>query len=228
MTDPGTDDVAARAQRDDAEDAGLDPAVLDADPLVELRRLRDAYRACDPAADADAVVLATSSLDGRPSARYVLVRAIDDRGLVFHTNRASAKGRDLEVNPQAAIAVHYPELRRQFRVQGRVELLEDEASDAYWASRPRASQLAAATSPQSEVVPDRAWLEERLADLEATIDARDGVEPGTGTVRRPTHWGGYRLVPETVELWAQRRGRLHDRVRYRLVVGAWVRERLAP
>ena len=164
------------------------------------------------------VALATASADGTPSARMVLLKGVDDRGFVFFTNYRSAKARDLAANPRAALLFHWPPVR-QVRVRGGVARVSDEESDAYWAGRPRGSQLGAWASTQSEVITDRSHLELRLADVTARFPA---------TVPRPPFWGGYRVTPETVEFWHHRDDRLHDRLRYRREDGAWVVERLSP
>src|SRR5262245_32068447 len=162
------------------------------------------------------MTLATATPDGRPSARMVLLKGADERGFAFYTNRESRKGRELAANARAALVLYWQELGRQVRVEGRVEVVGGEESAAYWATRPRGSRLSAAGSPQSDVVPSRAWLEERVAEVA-------GTDPPL-----PPHWGGYRVVPDVVELWQHRDDRLHDRVRYTREGDGWRRERLAP
>jgi pyridoxamine 5'-phosphate oxidase len=172
-------------------------------------------------AQPDAMALATATEDGAPSVRMVLLKGADGRGFVFYTNRESDKGRDLASNPRAAVAIHWQSLHRQVRASGRVEPVTDAESDAYFASRPRGAQLAAAASNQSRVITDRATLIREYERLESEFDGRD--------VPRPPHWGGYRLVPDEIELWQGRPNRLHDRLRYvRTGDGAWRIERLAP
>ena len=166
----------------------------------------------------DRMTLATATADGRPSARMVLLKALDERGLVFYTNRDSRKGRELAGNPRAALVLHWPSLGRQARVEGAVQEVGEEESDAYWATRPLGSRLSAAVSPQSEVIESRAWLEARVAELAAR-----GEEP-----TRPARWGGYVVVPEVVELWVHDDDRLHDRIRYAREDDRWRVERLAP
>jgi pyridoxamine 5'-phosphate oxidase len=157
--------------------------------------------------------------DGRPATRVVLLKAADERGLVFYTNYRSRKGRELAANPVAALQFHWPELERVVRIEGRVEQTPAEESDAYFATRPLDSRIGAWASPQSEVIANRGVL---VANA-AKASARFGVNPP-----RPGHWGGYRVVPDTWEFWQGRRSRLHDRVRFRLAAGQWRKERLAP
>lgn len=192
---------------------------LDPDPIAQFRAwLRDA-EAASPRPDA--MALATATAVGRPSARIVLLRGLDERGFVFFTSRESRKGGELLENPRAALVFHWPELGRQVRVEGAVELLDEAGSDAYWHSRPRESRLAAWASPQSQPLPGRAELDRLYAETEARF--RDGDVP------LPPFWGGYRVVPEAIEFWLHRENRLHDRVRYRRGPdGGWMRERLAP
>jgi pyridoxamine 5'-phosphate oxidase len=168
----------------------------------------------------NAMALATATPDGVPSVRIVLLKGIDDLGVQFFTNYESRKGRELIANPRAALAILWKPLQRQVRLEGPVEVLEPEESDAYFASRSRGSQLGAWASKQSEVIPDREWLEARLAAVDAEYP---------GDVPRPPHWGGFRLLPTTVEFWEGRPNRLHDREAFtRGEDGAWVSARLSP
>ncbi len=167
----------------------------------------------------NAMTLATAAASGQPSARIVLLKGVDARGFVFFTNYSSRKGAELAANPVAALLFHWVELEREVRVEGRVEKVSTQESDAYFASRPLGSRHAAIASPQSEAVPDRAVLEARFADAEKT----HGSSPA-----RPAHWGGYRVVPATVEFWQGRPNRLHDRVLYTRRADSWKIERLAP
>jgi pyridoxamine 5'-phosphate oxidase len=165
------------------------------------------------------MTLSTVGADGRPSSRVVLLRGLDERGLVFFTNYQSRKGKELAVNPWACLNFWWPPLERQVRVEGRVEQVEPQLSDEYFASRPYDSQIGALASPQSQVIASRAVLEQRVAELKARYPK---------TVPRPAYWGGYRLKPEAFEFWQGRPSRLHDRLVYRLQEGSWKIERLAP
>jgi pyridoxamine 5'-phosphate oxidase len=168
----------------------------------------------------EAMTLATATKDGRPSARMVLLKKIDDPGLDFYTNYNSDKSRELDQNPVAALVFFWPSLERQVRVVGSVTRVSDEESDQYFRTRPRDSQIGAIASPQSEVI-EREDLEERFRELEERY--RDRV------VDRPAHWGGYRLKPDQFEFWKGRPGRLHDRILYKRQSDAsWIIQRLAP
>jgi pyridoxamine 5'-phosphate oxidase len=190
---------------------------LAADPIVQLEAWLAEARAVCP--QAEAMTLATADGESRPSARQVLLRGLDPRGLVFFTNRTSRKARELAANPNAALVFHWWELGRQVRIEGGVEVVSDEESDSYWRTRPRPSQIAAWASPQSQPIADRNALDRLYAAEGARFE---------GDVPRPPFWGGYRVVPEAMELWQHRDDRLHDRVRYRRAAGGWLKERLAP
>lgn len=167
----------------------------------------------------NAMTLATVSPEGRPSTRVVLIKGVDARGLVWYTNYNSRKGRELGGNPFAALQFHWVELERVVRIEGRVERVSEAESDEYFHSRPLDSRLGAWASPQSEVISSRAVL---VANA-AKVAAQHALHPP-----RPPHWGGFRLVPDTWEFWQGRKSRLHDRLRFRLQDGDWLRERLAP
>jgi pyridoxamine 5'-phosphate oxidase len=167
-----------------------------------------------------AMALATATPEGAPSARMVLMKGFDERGITFFTNYASRKGVELEANPQAALVFHWPVLGRQVRVEGAVARVERAETEAYARTRERASQLSALASPQSRPVPDRAWLERRVQELDS--QHTDGELPVS------EDWGGYRLVPRAWEFWEHRPNRLHDRFRYERSDDAWRAERLGP
>ena len=204
----------------DPRDRPLGEHDLDPDPLALFRRWFDAAVGAG-IAEPEAVALATSTPDGRPSARMVLAKGVDERGFAFYTNYGSRKGDELEANPRAALLFHWPALGRQVRVEGPVERLPREESQRYAQNRSRDSQVSALASPQSQPVPSREWLEERAAEL-----AREH-EGGELPVR--DDWGGYRLVPDAWEFWQHRPNRLHDRFRYLPDPGGgWRIERLGP
>jgi len=213
---PDTPDLADL--RKSYERAALDEEASLPDPLQQFRAwLEQALQARLP--EPNAMTLATVDDQGRPSTRIVLIKGLDERGIVWYTNYASRKGRELAANPHAALQFHWVELERVVRIEGRVEQVEAAQSDAYFASRPLDSRIGAWASPQSEVIASRAVL---VANA-ARYSAQFLLNPP-----RPPHWGGYRLLPDRFEFWQGRPSRLHDRLRYRLADGQWVRERLAP
>ncbi len=169
----------------------------------------------------NAMTLATSSAAGRPSARTLLLKGYDEKGFVFYTNYNSKKGKELEENPFAAMVFCWLDLERQIRIEGKIEKLSEEASDQYFQSRPKGSQIGAWASPQSEIITDRSLLENNVEALKKKYENADALP-------RPPHWGGYRLVPDVVEFWQGRSSRLHDRINYQLEGGEWKLERLAP
>lgn len=191
---------------------------LDDDPLVQFRRWLD--EAAAAVEFPETMTLATATSDGRPSARQVLMKGADERGVVFFTGYGSRKGRELDANPRAAILFHWAApLGRQVRIEGRVERVSGEESDAYFATRAAASRLSAAASRQSEEIASRTELERRVEE------ARAGGADG----ERPEHWGGFRVLPDEFEFWQHGDDRLHDRFRYRRdAAGGWTIARLQP
>lgn len=215
--------------RRDYRRADLEETDVAADPIAQFCVwLEEAVEATGRgAAEANAMVLATADAGGRPSARTVLLKGVDARGFVFFTNRRSRKATDIAANPQVALLFRWDPLERQICVTGRAETLPDEESDAYFASRPTGNRLTAWASPQSAVVESRpvleAWFEQTRDRFSVAVDEAD-----VAAVPRPPFWGGYVVVPETVELWQGRPNRLHDRLRYRRSNTGWELERLAP
>jgi pyridoxamine 5'-phosphate oxidase len=200
------------------ERAELSEDASHADPLGQFEQwLNEAIAGELP--EPNAMTLATVSSDLRPSTRVVLIKGYDARGIVWYTNYDSRKGRELAGNPQAALQFHWVELERVVRIEGRVEKVSAQDSDTYFHSRPLDSRIGAWASPQSEVIPGRSVL---VANA-AKFGAQFLLQPP-----RPPHWGGYRLVPDRWEFWQGRKSRLHDRLRYTLQEGHWLRERLAP
>jgi len=196
----------------------LDPESCDPDPMVEVRRWMDHAVAANLPTP-NAMTLATVGANGRPSARIVLLKAIDS-GFSFFTNYDSRKGSELGAHPYAALVVFWEPLHRQVRVEGTVERVSVEESDAYFASRPRGSQIGAIASPQSTPIASRTLLEEAVAKVT--------TRAGESAPARPAYWGGFRVIPEQIELWQGQPSRLHDRVRYQRTADGWVRDRLAP
>ncbi len=210
--------LSLRDLRKSYQSGELDEDAAASEPLRQFEAwFAEAQRAGLP--EPSAMTLATVGEDGRPSTRVVLAKQVDDAGVVWFTNYRSRKGRDLAVHPYAALQFHWVELERVVRIEGDVVKVSPEESDAYFHVRPVDSRIGAWASPQSEVISSRAVL---VANA-AKVSARHGLHPP-----RPEHWGGYRLIPTMWEFWQGRPSRLHDRLRYRLVDGVWVRERLAP
>ena len=196
----------------------MDERELGSDPIVALRAwLAEAERSTDRP---QVMTLATATPEGLPSARIVLLRGLDEEGLVFFTNRESRKADELRANPRAALVLHWWDLGRQVRVEGAVEEIARSESAAYWETRPRASRIAGWVSAQSRPLTGREELDAAYAEAEGRF--------AEGDVPLPDHWGGYRVLPERVEFWRHRESRLHDRVRFTRAAEGWRRERLAP
>jgi pyridoxamine 5'-phosphate oxidase len=213
------DAMSLRDRRVQYETAGLDVTDVDPDPIAQWRRWHD--EAFDAGVtEPNAMTIATVDRAGVPDARVVLVRGADERGFAFYTNYTSPKSVQLDGNPHAAAVFAWLDLHRQCRVRGSVVRLDASASDDYFASRPRGSQIGAWASPQSEVIADRTELDRLVGDVEARFDG--------SSVPRPPFWGGWLLVPDVVEVWQGRPSRLHDRLRYRREGDGWRIERLAP
>lgn len=206
--------------RRDYEAGALHRRDLASDPIDQFERwLNDAIGAGQ--LEPTAMTLATATPDGRPSARIVLLKAVDASGFVFFTNYLSEKGRAIEANPNVELCFFWDKLERTVRVHGAATRTSREESEAYFRQRPKRSQIGAAASNQSEIVANRELLEQRFAELEKQHEGAD--------VPTPPHWGGFRVIPATIEFWQGRRSRLHDRLRYRREPGgAWVIERIAP
>jgi pyridoxamine 5'-phosphate oxidase len=206
-------------RRIEYETAGLDLPDVAADPIAQWWRWYDEAVAAE-VTEPNAMTLATVDADGRPDARMVLVRGVDERGFAFYTNLTSAKSEQLEANPVAAVVFGWIELHRQVRARGAIERVSDGEADAYFTNRPRGSQIGAWASPQSEPLADRRALEALVAETEERFAGVD--------VSRPPYWGGWRLVPDVIEFWQGRPSRLHDRLQYARRADAWVIRRLAP
>jgi pyridoxamine 5'-phosphate oxidase len=200
--------------------AGLDESDAAPNPIEQFRGWFDDALAAD-LHEPNAMTLATATPGGRPSARIVLIKGFDERGFIFYTNYEGRKAREIEANPHCALLFYWGELERQVRIEGRVSRISERESDAYFASRPRGSQLGAWASEQSRSIENRNALEPRLRELEREYEGRE--------IPRPPFWGGYRVEPEVIEFWQGRENRLHDRLQYRRSEdGGWRRERLQP
>lgn len=206
--------------RRDYTQAGLTEADADFNPFKQFQTWFDQALSAE-LPEPNAMTLATATASGKPSARIVLLKGFDEKGFVFYTNYSSHKGQELAENPWASLVFWWVELERQVRIDGSVEKVSQEESEAYFQSRPVGSQLGAWASPQSEVIASREELEKKIAELEEKYKNE--------TIPKPPQWGGYRLIPHELEFWQGRPNRLHDRLRYRQQTdGTWLRERLAP
>jgi pyridoxamine 5'-phosphate oxidase len=212
-------DREVAALREEYTRTGLAEADVAPDPVVQFRAwFRDALAA--DLHEPNAMILATATAGGKPSARTVLLKGYDERGFVFYTNYDGRKAKEIETNPTCAILFYWGELERQVRIEGRASRLSGEESDAYFAGRPRGSRLGAWASEQSRPVQDRSILEERVRALEAVYEGRE--------IPRPPFWGGYRVKPDTIEFWQGRESRLHDRLVYHRSGRGWKIVRLQP
>lgn len=201
--------------------ATLGDHAVDADPIVQFGRWFEEARASS-AIEANAMIVSTVDAGGRPSARAVLLKGFDADGFVFYTNYESRKGQELAANPHVALTFYWAALERQVRIAGVAEKVSPALSDAYFASRPEGSRMGAIASPQSREIPDRAWLEERVAAVARAVAEGAPLE-------RPESWGGFRVRPAEIEFWQGRPDRLHDRIQYRRDEdGTWTHVRLAP
>lgn len=206
------------ALRTEYRKARLDRGDLPTDPIAAFQRwFAEAERA--KVAEPTAMTLATVGSDGTPSARIVLLKGLDAGGFTFFTDFRSRKGHDLDAHPRACLLFFWPELERQVRIIGEVTLVAESEAEAYFKSRPLGSRIGAWASQQSSVIPDRGWLDSRIAEAQAKF----GEDPPL-----PPHWGGFRLAPDELEFWQGRESRLHDRLQYRRDETGWTIERLSP
>jgi len=205
--------------RQDYRSASLAESDVDQNPFIQFEKwFKEAVNA--RLFEPNVMTFATADLAGRPSARILLLKGFDENGFVFFTNYDSKKGKELAENPQAAMVFFWGDLERQVRIEGTITKVDAEESTAYFHSRPKGSQIGATASPQSSVIPNREVLEDRVTVLTEEFSEKE--------VPRPANWGGYRLKPDLIEFWQGRSSRLHDRINYKAVDGAWIINRLAP
>ncbi|MGM9475631.1 pyridoxamine 5'-phosphate oxidase [Pedobacter sp. GSP4] len=205
--------------RQDYKSASLDESDVDNDPINQFKKwFEHAVEA--KIYEPNVMTLATADKSGRPDARIVLLKGVDEEGFRFYTNYLSAKGKELKRNPFACLVFHWPELERQVRIEGTVEKLDKETSEAYFNTRPVESQIGAIASPQSQIIPNREFLEQKVEEFKSKNQDK--------AIAKPAHWGGYLVKPTRIEFWQGRTSRLHDRINFEKVKGSWIKNRLAP
>lgn len=205
--------------RQDYKSSSLDVNDVDANPIVQFDNWFQ-HAVSAKINEPNVMTLATADKNGKPDARIVLLKGFNEDGFSFYTNYLSQKGKELKRNPQACLVFFWPELERQIRIEGKVEKLDKETSESYFISRPRESQISAIASPQSQIVPDRAFLEQKVKEVAAKYQDND--------ITKPAHWGGFVVKPTKIEFWQGRSNRLHDRICYDFIKNEWVKNRLAP
>lgn len=205
--------------RQDYKSAMLTDKDANLDPIIQFNKWFEEALTAN-IYEPNVMTLATADKNGKPSARVVLLKGMDAAGFTFYSNYLSRKGKEMKRNPQACLVFFWPELERQVRIEGRIEKLDKETSEAYFHSRPKASQIGAVVSPQSQPIPNRVELEQKAAAY--------AIEYAEKEIPKPAHWGGYILKPTMIEFWQGRESRLHDRLAYQLIEKKWRRERLAP
>ena len=210
---------ALQNMRQNYINATLDEADVDENPIVQFKKWFE-HAVESKVNEPNAMTLATVTKAGKPDARIVLLKGIDENGFQFYTNYLSAKGKELKKSPYASLVFFWHDLERQVRVEGTVTKLDKETSEAYFKSRPRQSQLGAIASPQSQVIENRTMLEAKFNELETQNEGKE--------IAKPAHWGGFLVKPTRIEFWQGRSSRLHDRINYELLANKWVKTRLAP